>query len=143
MSFRAIIVAALAVLSACNTHLVGRTDSLFTGQFGISVPVPPPSLKAAPVQYVDVRGNLDVEEPVADTQVFLYDRSTGRGFFAYADALGEFELSAVKLDLTDNCLEVWFEEPGPNGQTSEHSFYVADIDADDKTVVTMELAEEC
>jgi len=143
MNFRAILVAALAVLSACNTHLVGRTDSPFTGQFGISVPVPPPSLKAAPVQYVEVQGNLDVEAPVADTRVFLYDRSTGRGFFAYADPYGAFEFSAVKLDLTDNCLEVWFEEPGPDGDTSDHNFYVADIEVDDKTVVTMELAEEC
>ncbi|MBZ5710262.1 hypothetical protein [Nannocystis pusilla] len=143
MPFRAILVAALAVLSACNTHLVGRTDSPFTGQFGISVPVPPPSLKAAPVQYFDVQGNLDVEDPVVDTRVFLYDRSSGRGFFVYADQYGEFEFSAVKLDLTDNCLEVWSEEPGPDGQASRHTFYVADIDADDKTVVTMELAEEC
>ncbi|WAS89616.1 hypothetical protein [Nannocystis punicea] len=143
MIFRAILVAALVVLSACNTHLPTRTDRPFTGQFGISVPVPPPSLKAAPVQYVDIQGNLDAEEPTADTRVFMYDRSGARGFFVYADQYGEFGFDAVKLDLTDNCLEVWFEEPGPKGQVSQHRFYVADIDEDDKTVVTMEQIDEC
>ncbi|PCC75091.1 hypothetical protein SAMN02745121_03702 [Nannocystis exedens] len=143
MIFRAILVVAFVALSACNTHLPTRTDRPFTGQFGISVPVPPPSLKAAPVQYVDVKGNLEVETPMADTRMFLYDRSGARGYFVYADPYGEFEFDAVKLDLTDNCLEVWFEEPGPEGQVSEHRFYVADIDEDDKSVVTMEQTDEC
>ncbi|MCY0993167.1 hypothetical protein OV203_38870 [Nannocystis sp. ILAH1] len=143
MIFRALLVAALVVLSACNTHLPTRTDRPFTGQFGISVPVPPPSLKAAPVQYVEVQGNLEVEAPTLDTRVFLYERSGARGYFVYADQFGDFELSAVKIDLTDNCLEVWFEEPGPDGPVSQHRFYVADIDEDDASVVTMEQADEC
>lgn len=143
MNVRAILVAAFVVLSACNTHLVTRTDRPFTGQFGISVPVPPPSLRAQPVQYVQVAGNLDAEEAVAETRVLLFERAAGRGYFVYADQYGEFEFTDVKLDLSDNCLEVWSEEPGPEGQASEHTFYVADIDADDKSVVTMELTDEC
>ncbi|MDC0722939.1 hypothetical protein [Nannocystis bainbridge] len=143
MHFRVLLAAVLVVLSACNTHLPTRTDRPFTGQFGISVPVPPPSLKAAPVQYVRVQGNLEVEAPQADTRVFVYDSSGDRGFFVFADQYGQFEFDAVKLDLTDNCLEVWFEEPGLDGPASQHRFYVAGIEADDATVATMEQADEC
>lgn len=143
MIYRVLLVAVFVVLSACNTHLVGRTDSPLTSQIGISVPVPPPSLCAAPIQLVEVEGKLDTDAPVPDTRVFLFDQVSGRGYFVVASDSGEFVFTDVKLDLSNNCLEVWSEEPGAEGQASERSFYVADIADDDASVVTMELADGC
>ncbi len=94
------------------------------------------------MDYVEVQRNLDAEEPVAATRVFLHDRSSGRGFFVYA-TVRRVRVHRREARPLRQLLEVWSEEPGPNGQASGHTFYVADIDADDKTVVTMELAEEC
>src|SRR5690606_36097915 len=102
-----------------------------------------PSLRAAPVQLVEVHGTLETEAPVQETRVFLFDQVGGRGYFVTADEAGAFVFTDVKLDLSDNCLEVWSEEPGADGQTSERSFYIADIGDDDATVVTMELADGC
>lgn len=140
---RAILVVALAALSACNSTLIVRTDGPYIGEHGISVPVPPPSLTAAPVQFVEVEGNLEIGTPEPKTKVFLYEGTTARGYFVLASGDGEFVFKGVELDLGDNCLEIWYEEPGPYGLASVHSFFFAYIGEDDQTVVTEQLMAGC
>ena len=140
---RAVLALALAGLSACNSTLIVRTDGPYIGEHGISVPVPPPSLTAAPVQQVEIEGDLKIGTPEPRTRVFLYDGASERGYFVHAGDDGGFLFSDVELDLHDNCLEVWYEEPGPYGLTSVHSFFVAYIDEDDQSVVTDQLFAGC
>lgn len=140
---RVLLAGTLLALAACNATIITRTDGPFIDEHGISVPVPPPSLTAAPVQFVEVTGTLGVSAPKAMTQAFLFEGTTGRGYFVYAESNGAFLFKGVEMDLTDNCVEIWFEEPGTEGRKSEHSFFVADIDADDQTVVTMQIASGC
>lgn len=140
---RTVLAAALAVLGACNSTIITRTDGPFIAEHGISVPVPPPSFAAAPVQVVEVEGELGVAEPEPMTRVYLYEATSDRGYFVHADDDGGFLFIGVQLDLTDNCLELWFEEPGPNGTTSVHSFFTAVIGEDDQSIVTKQLMAGC
>jgi hypothetical protein len=140
---RTVLVVALAALGACNETLIVRTDGPYIGENGISVPVPPPSFSAAPVQFVEVVGELGVATPEPKTKVFLYEATSDRGYFVHADSEGDFQFVGVELDLHDNCLEVWFEEPGPYGTASVHSFFTAMIGADDQSIVTDQLMAGC
>lgn len=140
---RVLLVASLVAATACNATIITRTDGPFIGEKGISVPVPPPSLTAAPVQFVEVAGSLGVSSVPPMTITFLYESTSARGYFVYADEAGNFLFEGVELDLNDNCLEVWFEEPGPEGKKSEHSFFVASIGEDDQSVVTAQIGGGC
>lgn len=139
---RTALVVALAALSACNSTLIVHTDGPYIAENGISVPVPPPSFAAAPVQFVEVAGELG-SPPEPKTKVFLFEGVTQRGYFVHADDDGAFQFTGVELDLTDNCVELWYEEPGPYGQASVHSFFVAGIGPDDRSVVTDQLMAGC
>ncbi len=110
---------------------------------GISVPIPPPSLSAEPVQEVDIDGSTNLESPVPQTLIYLYEHRTDRGYFVFADETGEFSFTEVELDLTNNCMQVWFEEPGEEGRTSEDGFYRANIAEDDQTIDIEELKLGC
>ncbi len=110
---------------------------------GISVPIPPPSLSAEPVQDVDIDGNTNLETPVPQTLIYLYEHRSDRGYFVFADDAGEFSFTEVELDLTNNCMQVWFEEPGEDGRTSEDGFYRANIADDDQTIDLEELKLGC
>lgn len=134
---------ALALVTACNATLLVQTDGPYIDETGISVPVPPPSLTAAPVQLVDIEGSLEIGMPKPKTEVYLYEGTRARGYFVYASEVGEFTFTSVQLDLTDNCLEVWYEEPGAEGRHSEHSFFTAKIGADDQSVVVDQLMGGC
>lgn len=135
--------AAVLGLGACNTTIIVRTDGPFIDETGISVPVPPPSLRAAPVQFVEITGNIGVAEPVAGTMVYLYEGTSARGYFVHAEDDGYFLFEGVELDLTDNCIEVWHEEPGVDGRSSAHSFFVAMIGEDDQSVFVDQYGGSC
>ena len=110
---------------------------------GISVPIPPPSLTAEPVQEVDIEGSTNLMNPVPQTLIYLYEHRTDQGYFVFADDTGDFSFTEVKLDLTNNCMQVWFEEPGEDGKTSEDGFYQASIAEDDQSIDFEELKLGC
>lgn len=140
---RVLLVASFAAVTACNSTIITRTDGPFIDEHGISVPVPPPSLTAAPVQFVEISGSLGISMPKDMTRAYLFEGTSGRGYFVYPDDVGNFLFEGVELDLNDNCLEVWYEEPGEDGRSSEHSFFVASIAADDQSVLAMQWNGGC
>ena len=101
--------------------------SVFVGDRGISIPLPPPSLIAEPEQEVDVEGQvvgLD-DADVDGLVVHVVDEVGG----AQAEVLitGEsFHVEGLAVDLTDNCLDLWIEDA--EGQQGEHSMVTAVID---------------
>ncbi|MCB9568485.1 MAG: hypothetical protein H6710_14940 [Myxococcales bacterium] len=109
---------------------------------GISIPIPPPSLFEAPVQRVDVQGDTTLMDPVPETLVFLYEHSSGRGYFVFAEG-SAFTFTDVELDLTDNCMQVWYEEPGEDGHESPFNYYRASIADDDQTIDLTKLNLGC
>lgn len=143
--FRPALVLALAFGTACTDHLpVSPDDGPQILASGISVPVPPPSLLAAPLQAVDIDGELG-DSAVADgTQVFLRDAIQGDpGYFIVAEPDGSFHFKGVLLDLSNNCIEIWSEEPGPDGAQSMTSFYRAKIAEDDQSVIAEQFFSGC
>lgn len=131
---------ALAALVGCNEVVFPDAPP---DLHGISVPIPPPSLTAAPIQHVDVEGALASDMPTPGTLVYLYENRTSRGYFVVADDAGVFVLRDVLLDLTDNCMEVWSKEPGAEGQESQHTAFKASIAADDQSVDVEEWKSGC
>lgn len=145
---RILALAAVAILSlgtGCNdVSIGGYDDGPQIDKRGISVPVPPPSLWAAPVQQVTIEGKLGFSDPEPMTVVFLQNAFTDQWPFVYADGDGSFRFEGVELDLTQNCLEVWSEEPGPYGDMSLHSFFRASIDPDDpQQIITEQFFSGC
>ncbi|MEZ4383411.1 MAG: hypothetical protein R3A79_18925 [Nannocystaceae bacterium] len=126
--------------AACNPHPfpLDPPDIL-----GISVPIPPPSLTLAPVQAVDIDGDLGLADPVPETLVYLYEHRSDKGYFVFADDAGAFTFNELELDLSNNCMQVWFEEPGEDGQRSEDGFLRATIAADDQSVEVEKLSLGC
>ena len=110
---------------------------------GISVPIPPPSLAAEPVQDVDIDGSTNLMDPVPQTLIYLYEHRSDQGHFVFADDAGDFKFTEIELDLTNNCIQVWFEEPGEDGTRSEDGFYQASIAEDDQAVDFAELQLGC
>jgi len=130
--------------TGCNAHpIVGYDDGPQITEKGISVPVPPPSLTAAPVQEVDIEGQLASYEPEPGTVVFLQNAYSDLNYFVEAQPDGGFLFEGVELDLTENCLELWSEEPGPYGEMSVHSFFRASIAEDDQSVITTQFFDGC
>jgi len=110
---------------------------------GISVPIPPPSLTLAPVQKVDMDGSLNLMDPIPETLVYLYEHRSDQGYFVFADDAGNFEFTEIEIDLSNNCIQLWFEEPGEDGKISEDGFYRANIAEDDQSVDVEELQLGC
>jgi hypothetical protein len=82
---------------------------------GISVPVPPPSLTAAPVQRVDIEGELgyDMSPGRGHHRVLAGDERGLPGPSSRPEDDGSFLIrghECVEIDLTDNCIEVWSED---------------------------------
>jgi hypothetical protein len=143
---RTALVLALSLGTACQPYHLpggGYDDGPQIGDRGISVPVPPPSLKEFPIQRVDIDGELDDMDPEPKTEVILwvYSATNEHGDIVFANSDGTFHFSEVLIDLTDNCIEVWAEEPG--GTTSIHSFFRASIGPDDQTIVTEQFFSGC
>ncbi len=134
----------LTLTSGCNEHpVVNFAQGPFIDDLGISVPVPPPSLTAAPVQRVDIEGQLASANPEPKTVVYLQDAYGDLGVFVYAAPDGSFTFQGVEINLQENCLELWSEGPGPYGKESVHAFYQARIDDDDQTIRTTPLFRGC
>ncbi|MBL9104270.1 MAG: hypothetical protein JNL82_25215 [Myxococcales bacterium] len=147
-SLRTALLAALALGTACQPYHLpggGADDGPQIGDRGISVPVPPPSLTAAPRQEVDVDGELGDPQAASGTIVtmWIYGGAEDRGHQIVAEPDGSFHFTGIPLDLTDNCIEVWSEEPGAYGGTSVTSFFRAHIAADDQTVITEQFFSGC
>jgi len=140
----------LAFGTACQPYHLpggGYDDGPQIGEHGISVPVPPPSLTAAPRQTVDVEGELRETDPEPGTEVFLrvytlngdYD-----GYITEAEPDGTFFFDdEVTLDLTDNCIEVYSEAPSAYGSRSMVSFFRATIAEDDQSILTRQFFSGC
>ena len=132
----ALVTTLLALGTACNAHPIGGyDDGPQIDENGISVPVPPPSLWTAPVQQVEIEGQLGVTDPSPMTLVYVLDTVNGGSRFVEADVDGGFRFEGfneLEIDVTQNCLEVWSEEPGAYGEMSIHSFFRVRIDADDE-----------
>lgn len=140
----------LAFGTACQPfHLPGGgyDDGPQIGEHGISVPVPPPSLRDAPKQTVDVEGDVNDPDPEPNTQVSVMVISTDGLPVTYTipvDPDGTFLFKGIiNLDLTDNCLEVWSVVPGAYGSQSMHSFFHATIAEDDQTILTEQFFSGC
>ncbi len=141
----ALALAVLALGTGCAPHIFGG-DADAGPQIqekGISVPVPPPSLWAAPVQEVDIEGELGIANAEPGTVVYLQDAFGEMGAFVVAEPDGSFFFEGFEIDLTENCLELWSEEPGPYGGTSVHSFFHANIAEDDQSVITEQFFSGC
>ena len=139
----ALVLLSLAFGAGCNSHLLTNQDAgPQIAETGISVPVPPPSLKLMPVQRVDIEGDIGgTSEPEGST---VYLRETRRGLpgqFVAPELDGSFFFEGVELDLTDNCIEIWLMDA--EAQASVHSFYTASIGDDDQSVVTSQLFNGC
>lgn len=142
----AVVALGMAFGTGCNDHPIGNyDDGPQIDERGISVPVPPPSLKLEPRQAVNIEGQLGAMEPETGTRVFVYDAYSEAipGVFVFANPDGSFRVEGFELDLTMNCLEVWSEEPGAYGSESVHSFFVASIDEDDQGVLTKQFFSGC
>lgn len=142
----------LAFGTACQPfHLPGGgfDDGPQIDEHGISVPVPPPSLTAAPRQTVDVEGDVNDPdfEPGTKVSLVVYSAADTDQDVEYrvdAAADGTFAIKdRVLLDLTDNCIEVWYERPGSFGSQSVSSFYRAAIGDDDQSIVTTQFFNGC
>ncbi|MBK8264139.1 MAG: hypothetical protein IPK80_22725 [Nannocystis sp.] len=134
------IFSALALISGCNFGGFALPSPTI---HGISVPIPPPSLTAEPVQEVEIEGSLTLQSPTPETLVYLYEKGTDRGHFVFADESGAFRFVDVALDLTNNCMQVWYEEPGEEGEKSPNAYFVASIAADDQSVAVTERKTGC
>ena len=143
MLARTVLLLSLVYGTGCNSHLLTNPDAgPQIGDRGISVPVPPPSLKRAPVQRVDIEGEIGAAAGEPGTRVFLSETRRGtQNYFGYPEEDGSFFFEGVELDLTDNCIDVWTEDDQAN--TSVHSFYRASIDEDDQSVLTEQLFNGC
>jgi hypothetical protein len=141
----AAVTALLSLGTGCNdVSIGGYDDGPQIDKRGISVPIPPPSLWDSPIQKVTIEGKLGFSNPELMTTVTLQNAFSPQWDQVYADADGSFRFVEVEIDLTQNCLEVWSEEPGPYGDMSLHSFFRASIDPDDpQQIVTEQFFSGC
>ncbi len=128
---------------ACNAHDPKAVElSVVVDMVGISIPIPPPSLTSAPVQDVDLFGDITGEP--AGARVILHEL---RGDLEYSSDIaedGRFDFAAVTVDLTNNCFAV-FVEVEEDGEllTGEAMYYTAEIAEDDQSAELVEAPEGC
>ena len=119
--------ATVAVLLAASVATLGCNETTFLVPAptlrGIAIPLPPPSFADEVLIYIDVEGNVPLGFEHPDTQAFLYETSTARGYFV--GTMGnEFTIQDVLVDIGDNCLETWFID-GVDGEESSLVSYKA------------------
>jgi hypothetical protein len=90
---------------------------------GITIPLPPPSFADEVLVHIDVAGTIPFGFGGPGTQAYLYEKSTGRGYFVDTDGVS-FTIFDVLVDVNDNCLETWFVDP-IDKETSTFSDYKA------------------
>lgn len=135
-----LLVASLFAGLGCAVHppRAAFRASVWIGDRGISIPLPPPSLFEAPTQDVDVQGEvMDSDELQAGATVHVSDLH-GEDAVSVELAAGQdtFVAEGLRVDLTDNCLELWLEDA--EGAQSERRQFTAEVNADGQTVVVRE-----
>ncbi len=133
-------IVSLSFTLACAVHQAYgfRAAEITIGDRGISIPVPPPSLTDEPIQDSTVEGVADFElgdDSSAGGLVSLRLRDTVSGAEAATPLTSgamDFQLDGVRIDHSDNCLELWLE--APDGAKSDVVRYHTVIQADDQTV---------
>ena len=124
------------LLGACAVHEARPAfrSTVWIGDRGISVPLPPPSFFEAPHQEVEVAGTVQhADELAAGTQVHIVDNA-GDAEISVPLPEGENEFVAtLELDLSESCLEVWLV--APDGDESDRSLYSTRIVAADEIEV--------
>lgn len=128
------------LLGACAHHEAEPAfrRTVFIGDRGISVPLPPPSLTAEPEQDVDVDAQALGEDPVLAGTMAHVEDVVGGGTAELeltADAQ-HFTIEGLPVDLTDNCLELWLV--APDGREGDRILVHAVIVADDDDEDTLE-----
>ncbi len=83
---------------------------------GITIPLPPPSYTDEVMIRIDVEGNVPFGFDSPGSQAFLLEKVTDRGYFVDVEGIS-YTFFDVLVDVTDNCLEVWFVD-GVDGEES-------------------------
>jgi hypothetical protein len=117
--------------------------SVWIGDRGISIPLPPPSILKAPKQKVDVEGELVGDEPVVGDVLAHVVDLRGDATAAVSVAAGEtaFLAEGLEIDLTDYCLEVWLE--GEDGTEGEHALFSALVVVLEDGTEAVEVSQGC
>lgn len=103
--------ALFAISGLCLTILAGCNEPRFLIPSptlrGITIPLPPPSFADEVLVHIDVAGNVPLGFDNPGTQAFLYEKSSGRGYFTSTDGMS-FTIYDVLVDVGDNCMQTWF-----------------------------------
>ncbi len=90
---------------------------------GITIPLPPPSFADEVLVRIDVEGNVPFGFDTPGSYAYLYEKSSGRGYFVETDGIN-YTIYDVLVDVTDNCLETWFVD-SVDGEESQIVDYKA------------------
>lgn len=122
------LVGLLVMAGACNdpAPVQAYRSAVLIGDRGISIPLPPPSVLAAPEQQVEVHGEVD-RDVGEGAEVRIVDTAGGDEASVPADGLSF--TATLEVDLTQTCLEAWVVDP--DGDPGEHRFYSTSIEDDD------------
>jgi hypothetical protein len=146
------LLAFFATAGACAVH-EARPTVLYRigiGDRGITLPLPPPSLTGAPVQPLQVSGELaiasadrneDADAPApTPSAVVVYERSSDRLVRAQPQAGPSGSWSFVgelpAVDLRDHCFELWIEDAAGD-VISDLAYAQAVIEPDDRSIRTV------
>jgi hypothetical protein len=128
------------LLTACAVHEARPAfrSTVWIGDRGISVPLPPPSFYEAPHQEVEVEGQVqNADDLAAGTEIHIVD-NVGDADIVVPLQQGESSfVGRLELDLSDSCLEVWLV--GPDGAEGDRSLYSTRIVSVDE----IEVVEGC
>ncbi len=127
------VVGLVLLVSACNdpAPVQAYRSAVLIGDRGISIPLPPPSVIAAPQQEVDVHGELD-RDLGEGAEVRIVD-TTGDDE-ASVPARGSSFTATLEIDLSSACLETWVVDA--ESAEGEHRFYSTSIEDDESILVT-------
>jgi hypothetical protein len=73
---------------------------------GITIPLPPPSFADELLISIDLEGTVPMGFEGPDTQAFVFEKGTQRGYFVFTDT-SDYTVHDVLVDLDDNCIETW------------------------------------
>jgi hypothetical protein len=130
----------IAGVTACAFHepVPAFRSTVWIGDRGISVPLPPPSFFEAPKQKVELAGEVTQSNKLkAGTEVHVVDNRGDAEATVVLDAGQSAFEAGLSLDLSDSCLEVWLVAPG--GTMGDVALYSTNIVSDTE----IEVVEGC